>query len=329
MKIAFSSCNHPYVHPQQPGWLAVAAQAPDVLLLLGDNVYIEDTPQEVAVKALWPSRRLSDIDYARRLHARYRMQAHVPQFRQALQASGQVMGTLDDHDFLGNDQYVTDSTQAKARIARQLHRQFIAHCNTKPLPLAYPELQDALSQPDAGFDEGLGIASVLEQGAVKIMLLDNRSYRQSPKISKSVALGAAQIDWLARQLGGPQLVSMVASGSTISPGDVPAIRGNPLADYPLEAHLMRHLYRSQQHQTVLHLGGDLHYNALWPQQQASLGYPGFTELVSSGMGSGWQPFAKRCLENFGVISITDDAVQVQLLGKQAWRNRSLQIPRVS
>jgi phosphodiesterase/alkaline phosphatase D-like protein len=328
MKIAFTSCSHPLVQPQQLGWLAVASHAPDVLLLLGDNVYIEDTVQEIVVKALWPSQCLSDIDYARRLHARYRMQANVPQFRAALQASAQVMGTLDDHDFLGNDQYVAERTQAKARLARQLHRQFIAHCNTKPLPASYPEMQDALAQPDTGFDEGLGVASVLELGAVKIMLLDNRSYRQSLQIAKSVALGSAQIDWLRQQISGPQQVSIVGSGSTISAGDVPLIRGNPLADYPLEAHLLRHFYRMQQHQTVLHLGGDLHYNALWPQQQTSLGYPGFTEVVSSAMGSGLLPFSKHCLENFGLLQINQDTVDVQLFGKQPLRNRSIQIPRV-
>lgn len=311
------------VHPSQPGWLALAEQAPDVLLLLGDNVYLEDTVQEVLVKALWPSVRLGTHDFAQHLHARYQAQASVPQFRSALRASGQVLGTLDDHDFLGNDQYVQAHTQAKAQVARQLHRQFIAWCNTKPLPLAYPSLLAALAAPDSGFAQGLGVASGLAQEQVKIMLLDNRSYRQSPRGGQAVALGAAQIGWLAQSLVGSQRVSIVASGSTLSPGNRYRIRGNPLADYAQDARMLRSLYQSQRHQWVLHLGGDVHYNTYWPEQMAR---DGFVELASSGMGTGLLPFSHQTQNNFGLITVTDQAVQVQLRGYNPQGHIDLHLP---
>ncbi len=323
MKIAFCSCNHPLVHPSQPGWLALAATAPDVLLLLGDNVYIEDTVQEVLVKALRPIVRLDPAAFAQRLHTRYQAQAHVPQFRTALQASGQVLGTLDDHDFLGNDQYVQAHTQAQAQMARQLHRQFIAYCNTKPLPAAYPSLQAALAAPDSGFAQGLGVASSLQQGQVNIMLLDNRSYRQSPHRPHPVALGAAQIGWLAQSLVGSQRVSLVASGSTLSAGNRYAIRGSPLADYPQDARLLRSLYQSQRHQVVLHIGGDVHYNTHWPERFAQ---QGFTELASSGMGTGLLPFSARSQNNFGLVTVTDQAVGVQLRGHNPHGHIDLNLP---
>lgn len=325
MKIAFCSCNHPLIQPSQPGWLALADHAPDALLLLGDNVYVEDSKQEVVVKALWPSQRLNPRAFAQRLHDRYRAQARVPQFRLAVQASGAVAGTIDDHDFLGNDQYVQPHTQAKARVARQLHRQFIAFCNLRPLPIDYPPLADGLSAPDSGFDQGLGLASSLTLGQVKIMLLDNRSYRSSPRSANPVALGSAQMGWLANHLVGSQRLSIVASGSTLNPGNKYLIRGNPLADYPQDARLLRSLYQNQRHQVVLHVGGDIHYNTHWPELAAQ---NGFMELASSGMGTGLQPFSAQPQNNFGLITLEHDAVHVQLRGKSAddHINLSLALP---
>lgn len=322
MKIVFCSCNHPKVHPSQPGWFAVANEAPDALLLLGDNVYLEDNIREVLIKSLRPSYKLDASAFAQRLHARYQAQAQVPEFRTALHASGRVLGTLDDHDFLGNDQYAQPQTQIKAQIARQLHRQFIAHCNRKPLPTIYPDLQTALAVPDEGFSQGLGVASSLEQQQVKLMLLDNRSYRTSPHSENAVALGARQISWLEQGLTGSQRVSIVASGSTLSPGNKYLIRGNPLSRYVQEARILRALYQNQPHQVVLHLGGDVHYNTHWPTQAEQYG---FTELASSAMGTGWLPFSSHTQNNFGLITVTEDAVSVQLNGKHAVNQISLRL----
>ncbi len=333
MKIAFCSCNHPLVHPDQPGWLALAAAEPDVLLLLGDNIYIENHVGEL-VGAQRPCFVLSDLDYARRLHARYAAQWNVAQFRVALRSAKRVMGTLDDHDFLGNDTFASPILQRKARFARLLHRQFIAACNLKPLPSAYPAFEEIFGMDDAGFAQGLGIASSwegfalsqegAEQGAaapsIKIILLDNRSYRENPLanglVSHAPALGAAQISWLAQELVGSQRISIIASGSTFSAGDRAGIPGSPLDAYKREATILRTLYRSQRHQRIIHLGGDLHYNAHWPQ---SADHP-FIELASSGMGSGWQPFARQQRGNFGLLSVSAQGIRMQLLGDDAERN---------
>ncbi len=333
MKIAFCSCNHPMVHPEQPGWLALAAAAPDVLLLLGDNIYIENHAGEL-IGSQKPCFALSDLDFARRLHARYAAQWGVMQFRVALRASQRIMGTLDDHDFLGNDSFVSPILQRKARFARLLHRQFIAACNLKPLPQLYPLMEDVFSMDDTSFAQGLGIASSwsgmatgaaqampsTEAVVVKIILLDNRSYRESATamglVGSAPALGAAQISWLAQELVDSQRVSIIASGSTFSMGERPGIPGSPLEAYKREAAILRTLYRSQRHQRIVHLAGDLHYNAYWPQ---SAEHP-FTELASSGMGSGWQPFAKQQRGNFGLLSVNAQGIRMQLLGDEVERN---------
>lgn len=333
LKIAFCSCNHPLLHPQQPGWLALAEQAPDVLLLLGDNVYIEKHVGEL-VGGLRPALALSDLDYARRLHSLYAAQWQVAAFRRAVAASGSVMGTLDDHDFLGNDTAVRPTLARKARLARLLHRQFIMACNLRPLQLAYPAFEDLFALDDLGYERGIGVASAWQSGVgeggaqpvVKLIVLDNRSYRQatsSANADQAVALGAAQISWLAQELVGSQQWSVVASGSTFTAGDRFGIAGSPLQTYRREASILRTLYASQSGgKRVIHLGGDLHYNAFWPWHPQ---HP-FFELASSGMGSGWQPFAARQRGNFGLLSFSAQRVRAQLFGAEDERNLDLDLP---
>jgi hypothetical protein len=72
----------------------------------------------------------------------------------------------------------------------------------------------------------------------------------------------------------------------------------------------------------LHLGGDLHYNAYWPQ---SAEHP-FIELASSGMGSGWQPFDKQQRGNFGLLSVSAQGIRMQLLGDEPERNLDISLP---
>jgi phosphodiesterase/alkaline phosphatase D-like protein len=332
LNIAFCSCNHPSLHAQQAGWLAVAERQPDVLLLLGDNVYVEQHVGEL-IGHLRPVVAMSDLEYGRRLHSQYAAQWQVPQFRQALAASARVMGTLDDHDFLGNDTDVRPVFERKARLARWLHRQFIQTCNLRPLPLAYPAFEDVLAWDDLGFERGIGLAQSWQsapgegdaQPIVKIILLDNRSYRQAPKGQagqQAVVLGAAQISWLAQELIGSQQLSIVASGSTFSAGDRLGIAGSPLQAYAREAAILRRLYAGQsQGRRVIHVGGDLHYNAFWPWSQE---HP-FWELASSGMGSGWQPFARQQRGNFGLISVSSAGVRLSLFGAEAERNLDILI----
>jgi hypothetical protein len=333
LKIAFCSCNHPGVHPRQPGWLALAEQKPDVLLLLGDNVYIEEHVGEL-VGAQRPVVALSDLAYGRRLHGLYAAQWRVAEFQQALRAAGRVLGTLDDHDFVGNDTYVRPSFERKASLARLLHRQFIAACNARPLAAHYPAFEDVFALDDVGFEQGIGVAQSWQSApsdapthlSVKIIVLDNRSYRQSPPSTDASAnrvLGAAQISWLAQELVGSQRLSIVASGSTFSPGDRFGIAGSPLQSYRHEANILRSMYASaSQGQRLVHVGGDLHYNAYWPWQRE---HP-FIELASSGMGSGWQPFANKQRGNFGMITVGADQMRLQLFGAETDRNLDIKLP---
>ena len=48
MRIAFASCAKIQDRDEQPVWTAIRAAEPDVLLLLGDNVYVGGKPEGAA-----------------------------------------------------------------------------------------------------------------------------------------------------------------------------------------------------------------------------------------------------------------------------------------
>jgi alkaline phosphatase D len=325
VKIAFTSCSHPRKHPSQPVWLQVLALDPDVLLLMGDNVYVEDHWWNVWVGK--PARKLADDGFASHLHARYRMQWKVPQFQALLhhlhQKGAPILGTVDDHDFLGNDLCVAPETQTKARIARVLHRQFIACCN-QPLIASYPAVP-AWQAPaaDAGFDVGLGLAShwVYPAHDLSLTVLDNRSYRQ--KVDKANphrarVLGQAQLTWLQTCLQSETALHLVFSGSPLTDGTKRWARGSPLQDYPSEYQQVCEIYRAQPQpqRCIVHIGGDLHYNDFKLRDA----HNPCINLTSSGMGSGWQPFARSANGNHGLIEWANGQLRIRTFGNESARN---------
>lgn len=316
MKFAFVSCNHPVKHPSQPGWLDLAERKPEVLLLIGDNTYVEDHMWQ-----LWfgrPALTKDDESYAIYLHERYVKQWAVPEFRQCLAEhrarQGDVLGTIDDHDFLGNDLAVTPELAMKAKIARALFRQFIEQCNGC-IQERYPGLPDWRSDPDPGMNSGLGLATSRRYGDVLVALLDNRSFREDPG-QNTRALGERQIKWLQSQLNSDQRVSLVFSGSPLTRGSKWLVAGSTLSQYPTEFRELRSLYHSYASRNIVHIGGDLHYNDYKGRDE----HVDFVEVCSSGMGTGYLPFSSHQYGNFGIIEVSPQELRIQTYGADPHRN---------
>lgn len=326
-RIAFACCNHAYTHRSQPAWQSIADMKPDVLLLTGDNIYLEDHMWQ-----LWFGKpaHLSDAAFASRLHERYCWQWAVPEFRALLRSmrsrSAPVLGILDDHDFLGNDFYVGPATQGKAVIARALLRQFLSACNTPGLedypamPASSQEEWQALDDP--GFADGLGLAKTLTHGNALILLLDNRSYC-TPPAPEGRALGMVQMNWLRQQLeqhqqNGVGKLALVFSGSPLSPGTKRCIPGSPLSAYPREYQALLQIYGSLDAAglTVVHIGGDIHYND-WRDRHPQHGH---YEVCCSALGSGWLPFSAHARGNFGVVDLEPDRLRIRTFGAETNRN---------
>jgi phosphodiesterase/alkaline phosphatase D-like protein len=329
-RIAFACCNHAYTHRSQPAWSRMTEMSPDVLLLTGDNVYLEDHMWQ-----LWFGKPagMSDDAFARRLYERYCWQWAVPEFRDLLRSmrerSAPIYGILDDHDFLGNDFYVSPATQAKAVIARALLRQFLNACKTPGLedypaiPASTPDQWLALDDP--GFAQGLGLAKHLSLGNAQILLLDNRSYRTAPS-AQGEALGATQMAWVRDQLSANNhseqaqapagKVTLIFSGSPMSPGQKKWIPGSPLSAYPREYQALLEMYEASTGQTIVHIGGDIHYND-WRDRHPRFGH---YEVCCSALGSGWLPFSPHARGNFGIIDLESDRLRIRTFGVETDRN---------
>lgn len=135
MKIAFTSCIDAIDDPTQPVWDRIRNLAPDVLVLLGDTMYMD---YGIALlgsnRPVGGPRKLADDDFAKTMHARYKLQWSVKSFRGLLASGPQLAMVWDDHDFawnnargLGTEKHFAVSRE-KRLIAQGLFRQFREAC---------------------------------------------------------------------------------------------------------------------------------------------------------------------------------------------------------
>lgn len=125
MRIAHTSCFSPTVFPLQPVWRQILAARPDLLVLTGDSVYIDENPIPEHPK------RLSDFEFLGVVAAKYRRQLAQPDFV-AVIAQVPTVAIWDDHDFLWNEHYAEKAIKRKVyagliRASRALFNAFCEH----------------------------------------------------------------------------------------------------------------------------------------------------------------------------------------------------------
>ena len=106
-KIAIASCCKIQYVPDQPGWEEIEDERPDLLLLLGDNVYMRN--------GSW------DHPY---MEERYKEQLKERHFKSLLGAVP-FLATWDDHDFGPNDTNGAEVADWQRRESRRLFRRFM------------------------------------------------------------------------------------------------------------------------------------------------------------------------------------------------------------
>ena len=185
MKIAVVSCVKLQQVNPQPAWQQIAAERPDVLLLLGDTVYLDH------------DRIRSPAVLAAELKALYAAQLAEPNFAALLAdvraRGGRVEAIYDDHDFLGNNRYGGDAP-ALAAVARA-------------------ELVAAFNPPRTGAD----VYRNVRVNNVELVVLDERFYRRKPHDSKrnrNAVLGAAQWTWFESVVAQTSAAFLVVASST-------------------------------------------------------------------------------------------------------------------
>lgn len=150
MKFALASCSKIQKRPDQPAWKSIEKKRPDLLLLLGDNVY------GGTFTFCWKK-------YHKQLKARYKKQLDENNFKK-LTSKVPFKAIWDDHDFAKVNNGNGANIKAKYKNkSRELFHKYM-HCSTN-LPEVYYSF---------------------EQGNAKFIMLDVRHYREKPSRKGSI-----------------------------------------------------------------------------------------------------------------------------------------------
>lgn len=229
MRIAFTSCQDVVRDRTQHAWAVVAAQQPEHLILLGDNIYMDYKFDGDHLSAR-EVRKLSLRDFSALMHERYARQWAVTSFQQAIRATkGSVYALWDDHDFAWNnshgagdrdDEYVPPEHRRLSRLHFEQFRKALAARTT-----GYPSnpCPDGIVPPDedlGGVQQTFNLAP-----NVRLHLLDGRSFREAPggffhrllnRHPDAHLLGEQQREALGHALLPPdQGINLLASGTTL------------------------------------------------------------------------------------------------------------------
>lgn len=246
LNIAFGSC---VKKPDSPLWSIVRKETPDLLFLLGDNVYFSGKKVEsVDYARNFPGAVDSLLNYYRRLFNNtdfYALTQIVPLF-----------AIWNDHDF-GPDG--ADSTFEGRRASfwayrttfEDIHRQ-----NALDLGLSVSHL-----------DWNSGIAFAFIYNNLQFIFTDDRSYRLNPSKSKKLwsrsparLFGDNQLNWIRRKLANKEVAaSLIISGGQLL-SDKKEIRKNEqLKNFHVEHATFRAIL-GQAERPVYILSGDRHFS---------------------------------------------------------------------
>ncbi|MFO0907424.1 MAG: alkaline phosphatase D family protein [Isosphaeraceae bacterium] len=286
-RIAFGSCATQ--ERPQPIWDAVNAAKPDLLLLLGDNIYADTENMDV-------------------MRAKYAKLAAKPGF-QTLRARVPILATWDDHDLGVND---GGSDYPRKVESQQIFLDFFGDRPDSPRRKR----------------EGVYDAFVFgpEGRRVQVIMLDTRYFRSSPLKRKTLVkrgegpyepnpdpnatmLGADQWRWLEEQLRKPAELRVVVSSIQVVAED----HGwEKWANLPLERERLYRLIRETGAEGVVFLSGDRHLAEI-SMMDGDVGYPLY-DITSSGLNQAsknWRPLevnrhrvgTMNWGDNFGLIVI--------------------------
>lgn len=289
-RIAFGSCLHQ--DKEQPIWDAVLANAPDLFIFLGDNIY-------------------GDSDDPRVLAAKYDQLAGKPGFRR-LRESTAIMAIWDDHDYGRND-------AGRDYPAREASRRLMLDFWREP--------QDS---PRRSRPDGIYTSATFRAGNrdIQVILPDlrwNRSRidsvpaeadrRERKKANmgpylrnddaNAVLLGESQWQWLQATLEEPCDLRLIGSSIQLL-ADFTGWEAWSNFSHERER-LFRLLARHQDVPTVI-ISGDVHWCELSRYQPPGFDAP-LTELTSSGLTEVWELISPNrhrvgeafALQNFGLI----------------------------
>lgn len=263
-RIAFGSCATQL--NACPMWQELNRYKPDVLLLLGDNIYAD-----VVDGRLVPS----TPERIREAYDRLGKDEGFSQLRETVP----IMAVWDDHDFGNNDAGVE---WIHKDVSAQIYHDFFG------TPKDSPRRQQ----------QGLYDARIFGTTGkrTQIILLDTRYFRTELKKAKAPApgtrttpyeaasgseakvLGEAQWKWLEEQLKKPAEIRIIGSSIQVLSDEHPYEKWS---NFPEERERLYQLIRKCEASGVILLSGDRHLGEISVETQA-VGYP-LHDITASGL----------------------------------------------
>ncbi len=272
-RIAFGSCAN-----QQapcPIWGTIADYQPDLLLLLGDNIYADLV--DGRLKPATPQR----------IEESYAQLAALPEFDRVRQ-SVPIMATWDDHDYGNNDAGVEWEHKD---AAAELFHDFFGTPAESPLRRQRGVYHAKIFGPPGK--------------RVQVIMLDTRYFRSElekgneplpgfrarpyvPAQGEAVTmLGQTQWDWFRQQLTQPAELRIIGSSIQVLSDDHPFEKWGNL---PEERQRLFDLIRQTEASGVVIISGDRHLGEISLDPYV-VGYPLF-DVTASGLNQangGWRP----------------------------------------
>lgn len=214
MRIAFTSCMDAARDSDQLAWAAMAAQQPEHIVLLGDNIYMDyGLGDHLPNRA---PRGISLVDFSALMHSSFAKQWQVQSFRRAIDTAT-VHAIWDDHDFAWNNARGGDPVAGDPdwvapeyrRLSRALFEQYRRVLADKPSDYPANPFPNGLVPDDLG-----GVQATIDlTETLRLHLLDGRSFR-GPVGHGSSLLGEPQREKLGTQFLSTG-VNLIASGTTL------------------------------------------------------------------------------------------------------------------
>lgn len=279
-KIAIASCCKIQMVPDQSGWKDIEDENPDLLLLLGDNVYMNN--------GKWDHKGMEK---------RYKQQMKDPYFASLIKKVP-YLATWDDHDFGPNDTNGAEIKDWQRRKSRSLFRKY---------------MRDSRLKSKIKVPKTMGIHYSYEIDDIKIIMLDVRYFRTGKKRKHATMLGENQEQWLWEELENNKKYTLVAGGSPIgTPGPDGTGYEGAWAGYP--RFLSEFRKRVTRDHKVLVLGGDIHKNKFKSHSDffevvsSGIGRP--------QMFGKWPNQRKgKPMHNYGILEFDSTRIKVALKGK--------------
>lgn len=247
-RIALASCMRDNVAAHTSMWSSLEASDPDLLFLLGDNVYVDDGPDgrggPVTPEKIW--RRYVETRCTLGL---YKFPKLIP-----------TLATWDDHDFGLNNTY---GNRHWSEYSRDTFRTLYA--------------QDSI-MPEVTW--GPGISTEFSAYGQRFFLMDDRSFREMRWIGYS-HWGQAQETWLLTRMNLQFMPTWLFNGSQFFGGYRTgwSFEGNHPKAFK---NILNRLKEVKS--PVIFGSGDIHYSEVMKIENHSLGYETL-EITSSSMHS--------------------------------------------